>query len=207
MSPSFNQRRSCAWNTSKYLKCQTLFHIWSAPCRFCFIERLHLFLWMLVDVMTERPPELHVPSALCGDAGMICLGAVIVAFRPALVISTTGGARKSQTNALTLRLINLIHCKFSPILNDKSMKISLNSVVLFSHTFLSAPLHYYLAKKSNLKLQIKKKKRKKDFCPTHLVFYFKSNIFFLVCQLQSWKPRKYFFPTLSDTDQYCLIDQ
>lgn len=124
-----------------------------------------------------RPPELHVPSALCGGAGMICLGAVIVAFRPALVISTTGGARKNQTNALTLRLINLIHCKFSPILNDKSMKISLNSVVLFSHTFLSAPLHYYLAKKSNLKLQIKKKK-KKDFCPTHLVFYFKSNIFF-----------------------------
>lgn len=193
MSLSFCQRRSCAWNTSKYLKCQTLFHIWSAPCRFCFIERLHLFLWMLVDVMTERPPELHVPSALCGDAGMICLGAVIVAFRPALVISTTGGARKSQTNALTLRLINLIHCKFSPILNDKSMKISLNSVVLFSHTFLSAPLHYYLAKKSNLKLQIKKKKERK-ISAQHTWYFTSNQIFFFSLPAPKLEAQEVLFP-------------
>lgn len=141
-----------------------------------------------------RPPELQVPSALCGDAGMICLGAVIVAFRPALVISTTGGARKNQTNALTLRLINLIHCKFSPILNDKSMKISLNSVVLFSHTFLSAPLHYYLAKKSNLKLQIKKKKKERKISAQHTWYFTSNQIFFFSLPAPKLEAQEVLFP-------------
>lgn len=130
-------------------------NIWTVKPFFLFNQLPVLFHWKTSSVSLRvggsddwgHETELCVPSALCDDdAGRICLDIFIVAFRPALVINRTLGARKIQANALTLRLIDLIHCKFGPILNDTNMKMSDFNCAVFPDLSV-CPFHYYLQRK------------------------------------------------------------
>lgn len=146
LHPSLFVRKSLCLEYFKiFAKLDLFSYLISAPGRPVSSKGPHLFLWMLVGIVpgvvhlniviiTFRPAI--VISTTLGEKGGFSIEKG-ESWEPILQTTATfirklvdlalcvprgiceGDTRKIQANALTLRLINLIHCKFRSVLNEK----------------------------------------------------------------------------------------